>query len=554
MDGIRKPYQQRLKELSLERESFIAHYRELMEHFTPRRGKFLDTGQNKGGKKHNKIIDAHALFAVRTLASGMMAGMTSPARPWFRLGVPDPSLAEYEPVRDWLHTVERRMRQVFASSNFYQVMPSYYREIGVFGTASMLVVDDLEDVVNFVPQTVGEYYIANDRRLRVDTMYRAFKLTVRQLVQEFGLGNVSASVKHLYEKGAVDQWIDVVHCIETNMRTDAGSPLAKDMPVKSVYYESSGDSDKLLRESGFETFPVLAARWDVVGTDPYGSDCPGMDALGMTKGLQFTQKQKYQGIEKSHNPPLIGPSSLKNARVSALPGHITYSDVMNGQSGLQPLYKVDPRVDLLLGDIDDTRRQIDKAFFVDLFLMLSNSNRRQITAREIDERHEEKLLMLGPVLERLQNELLDPTIDAIFHRMQKAGHLPPPPQELMGQDLKVDYISVMAQAQKMAATAGIERFAGFVGNLAGTTPEALDRLNVDAAIEEYGDAMGISPNVILSKEEAGKIRQGRAQAQQQAMQQQAAQQEIAGAKTLSEIDTSKENGLTGMLQQLKGAS
>src|SRR5699024_1389045 len=222
-----------------------------------------------------------------------------------------------------------------------------------------------------------------------------------------------------------------------------------------------------------------------------------------------------------------------------------------GLQGLRPIYEVNPRVQELMLDIEAHEQRIHRAYFADLFLMMAMSDRRQITAREINERHEEKLLMLGPVLERLNDELLDPLIDLAFRLMLAQdidGNLvPPPPQELEGRELRVEYISVLAQAQRLGAIRGIERFSGYVGNLAGVDPTALDKVNIDKASDVYADITGVDPELVRSDEEAAAIREQRAQAQQQAEQMAALQQGAQGAKLLSEADTSGDNALTRLL-------
>ncbi|MBL1685663.1 phage tail protein, partial [Klebsiella pneumoniae] len=208
------------------------------------------------------------------------------------------------------------------------------------------------------------------------------------------------------------------------------------------YYEVGGDSDKLLRESGFDEFPIMAPRWEVNGEDVYGSSCPGMIALGQVKALQLEQKRKSQLIDKATNPPMVGPSSLRNQRVSLLPGDITYIDQVTGQDGLKPAYLVNPNTADLLADIQDTRQIINSAYFVDLFMMLQNINTRSMPVEAVIEMKEEKLLMLGPVLERLNDECLNPLIDRTFSIMARKNLLPPPPDVLQGMPLRIEYISV----------------------------------------------------------------------------------------------------------------
>ncbi|ELY6342563.1 phage tail protein [Cronobacter sakazakii] len=545
-ETLKEQLTKQLGMLEQERTTFEPHWRELSDFIIPRGSRFLTSEANRGDRRNNKIVDPTATMANRTLSSGMMSGITSPARPWFKLATPDPEMMDYGPVKLWLETVQNRMNDMFNKSNLYQSLPIIYSSLGTFGTGALAVLEDDEDVIRTMPFPVGSYYIANSPRLSVDTCFRKFSMTVRQLVREFGLNSVSSSTKSAFENGTYEKWVDVVHAVYPNMNRETGKMNAKNKAFRSVYFEVGGDNDKVLRESGYDEFPVMAPRWEVNGEDVYGSSCPGMIALGQVKALQLEQRRKAQQIDKQTNPPMIGPTSLKTQRVSLLPGDITYVDQVTGAEGLRPAYMVNPNLGDLLGDIQDTRQLINSAYFVDLFMMLQNVNTRSMPVEAVIEMKEEKLLMLGPVLERLNDEFLDPLIDRAFSMMARKNMLPPPPDVMQGMPLRIEYISVMAQAQKAIGLSSLERFVGFVGNLASAKPEALDKLDVDQAIDNYAVMSGVSPTVVVPQEQAQQTRNDRAQQQQQAMALQTGMAAVQVAKTLSEAKTADPNLLTAL--------
>ncbi len=545
-ETLKEQLTKQLAQLEQERTTFEPHWRELSDFIIPRGSRFLTSEANRADRRNTKIVDPTATMANRTLSSGMMSGITSPARPWFKLATPDPEMMDYGPVKLWLETVQNRMNDMFNKSNLYQSLPIIYSSLGTFGTGALAVLEDDEDVIRTMPFPVGSYYIANSPRLSVDTCFRKFSMTVRQLVREFGLNNVSSSTKSAFENGTYEKWVDVVHAVYPNMNRETGKMNAKNKAFRSVYFEVGGDNDKVLRESGYDEFPIMAPRWEVNGEDVYGSSCPGMIALGLVKALQLEQRRKAQQIDKQTNPPMIGPTSLKTQRVSLLPGDITYVDQVTGAEGLRPAYMVNPNLGDLLGDIQDTRQLINSAYFVDLFMMLQNVNTRSMPVEAVIEMKEEKLLMLGPVLERLNDEFLDPLIDRAFSMMARKNMLPPPPDVMQGMPLRIEYISVMAQAQKAIGLSSLERFVGFVGNLASAKPEALDKLDVDQAIDNYAVMSGVSPTVVVPQEQAQQTRNDRAQQQQQAMALQTGMAAVQGAKTLSEAKTADPNLLTAL--------
>lgn len=545
-ETLKEQLTKQLAQLEQERTTFEPHWRELSDFIIPRGSRFLTSEANRGDRRNTKIVDPTATMANRTLSSGMMSGITSPARPWFKLATPDPEMMDYGPVKLWLETVQNRMNDMFNKSNLYQSLPLIYSSLGTFATGAMAVLEDDDDVIRTMPFPVGSYYIANSPRLSVDTCFRKFSMTVRQLVREFGLNSVSSSTKSAFENGTYEKWVDVVHAVYPNMNRETGKMNAKNKAFRSVYFEVGGDNDKVLRESGYDEFPIMAPRWEVNGEDVYGSSCPGMIALGQVKALQLEQRRKAQQIDKQTNPPMIGPTSLKTQRVSLLPGDITYVDQVTGAEGLRPAYQVNPNLGDLLGDIQDTRQLINSAYFVDLFMMLQNVNTRSMPVEAVIEMKEEKLLMLGPVLERLNDEFLDPLIDRAFSMMARKNMLPPPPDVMQGMPLRIEYISVMAQAQKAIGLSSLERFVGFVGNLASAKPEALDKLDVDQAIDNYAVMSGVSPTVVVPQEQAQQTRNDRAQQQQQAMALQTGMAAVQGAKTLSEAKTADPNLLTAL--------
>jgi hypothetical protein len=550
METKRQRYDRRLQALKTERLGWEPSWRDISDWIQPWRARFTLTDADKGNRKNTKLINETPYLNSRTLASGMMAGVTSPARPWFKLEVPDPELMESSEVKQWLHEVERRMRGAMGKSNLYNALHQFYTELGTFGTSSFIVVEDDEDIFRAVPMTVGSYYLANGYKLRVDTLYREFKMSVRQLVGQFGLEAVSEGVATQYRNGNLEDRREVVHLIEPNDERDPRKADNSNMAYRSVYYEVGAQGDKLLSESGFEEWPAPTARWEVLGEDTYGYG-PGHAAIGSSRALQTLEKRKAQAIEKMVNPPMNVPSSMKSKRYSLLPGAVNYVDVAgNGNAKAEAAHAVNLPIQYVQQDINDTENRIGRTFYADLFLMLANDDRSNVTAREIQERHEEKLLMLGPVLERLQTELLDPTIDRVFGIMLRNGHLPPPPEEIQESELRVEYVSVMAQAQKLVGVGAIERISSYVGNLAGADPTVLDKLDLDQAIDQYGQAVSAPPDIIRSDDAVQQIREQRAQQQQAQQAAEAAQQGAQGAKLLSETDTSTENGLTALMRQM----
>lgn len=542
-------------QLEAGRSTWLQVWKDLTGFVLPRRGRFSISDTNKGNQRTEKINDTAATLAARVLSAGMMSGITSPARPWFRLSVPDPDLADDADVKRWLYVVESRMRQVFTKSNLYNVLPGVYTDLGVYGTSAMAVIDDEADIIRCYRYSIGTYYLANGERQKVDSFVREYQRTARQLVQEFGSDNCSDNVKSLMGNTETESLIDVVHVVRPNPAHDPSKMNAKHKRWSSCYYErAAGTGGKLLKESGFDEFPIMAPRWHTDDEDVYGSS-PGMDALPDIKALQTLQKRRLQAVEKKVNPPLVGPSSLEMENVSMLPGGITYLDERDGFKGLRSLHDVNFQTQDITLIISEHTQKIDRTFFVDLFLLNSMIQGGQpVTAEEIRARQEEKLLMLGPVLERVIDELLEPLIDRTFAIMHRRGLIPEPPEQLQGVALKVECISILAAAQKLLGIGGLDRLLAVVGNLSAVDPTVLDKIDRDKTIDHYADSLGVPPDILRSDDEVEQIRTARAM-QAQAQAQQANNMQVAeGAKLLSETDTHGENALTDMLRASTGTA
>lgn len=543
--------QNQLSQLITARSTYDAHWKELSDFILPNCGRFLttDAGRNK---RNTKVVDPTGGLASRTLESGMLSGITSPTRPWFSLNTPNKQLMDSWPVKMWLSQVVELMNDVMNKSNWYQSLTVLYRYLGTFATGAISILEDDEDVIRTHVLPIGSYYISNSDRLQVDTVFRKFSMTCRQLVAKFGLENVSDSVKSAWDTGAYETWFEVVHAVLPNTNRDTGKLNSKNKRYSSVYYESGGSGDKLLSESGFDEMPILVPRWDINGEDAYGSSCPGILALGGVKALQLQQKRKDQAIDKLVNPPMMAPSSMKNERLSLLPGDVTYYNGAGDTQGFKPVYEINPRISELLESIQDGRQLTNECYFVPLFNMFSNINTRSMPIEAVNEMRDEKMLQIGPVLDRLNDELLDPAIDRIFNIMNRRGMLPPPPEELQGQPLRVEYTSVMAQAQKAVGIGSIERAVGFIGNLvAAGFQQAADKLDVDQSVDEYFDMLGVPTTITKSDEQVQAEREQRAQQQQAAQSLQMGTGAADIAKTLSQAGTGDPNLLTSIQQAMQ---
>jgi hypothetical protein len=529
----RQPFEKRFGYLKSEAQKWYPAWKDLALYLNPTRGSFFTTVPNSGLTiDHKTVIDSHARRCIRDLGNGMISGSASPSRPWFKLGLPDKDLEKYKPVKEYLDECAQRMHMALADSNAYEALRASYEEIATFGTSAMLMLDDYKDIVRFRNFTVGEYFLGVGPDNRVDTFARQYYMTVGALIKEFGIENCSPQVRTAYEQHNTEMWIKVDYLIEPNDNRIEEYKDFKNMPFRSVYWEEGGASDTYLGIRGFEEFPVLAPRWETTtSADLYGRS-PGWDVLGDDKMLQTMQIQKLMALDKELNPPMQVDGTVQGA-VNTLPGGVTRSSSLLPNAGLRPAYQIKPDINAVREDILEVKKALDDAFFRDLFKMMIEFDRGGVTATEIAERQSEKLNMLSPIISSLNNNQNKQLIDRQFNVMERDGLLPEIDPELEkligGMPMKVTYISVFAQAQKMIGITAIENTVNFIGGLSKADPSAMDNLDIDETCRIYADSIGSPAKIIVDPMVVAAKRKARAEAQAKAEQAAAMSQIAEGA-------------------------
>lgn len=537
-----------------EQITWVPAWKDVRDYLLPHRGLFTGETANDGGNRASEIIDATATIAHRIMIGGLKGGLTSSARPWFKLGIQgDPDLSRWGPVRVWLDETGKRMTSIFKSSNFYSSIDPVYEEESGFGQGVWIIDEDDSKHVGFYPQTCGTYMISSSRRDGlVDTLYRRVCITVAGVVERFGKERLPGKYLPMLDKNPYE-FIDVRHCIRPNHHREWGKIGPADLPYESVYW-IEGEKE-FLRIGGYYEFPAPSPRWDI-GVGAY-SRGPGRLALGAIKMLQEMEISILEGTQRGVDPPVLVPTGTFKNQLNRDPGSETQMDPKFIEK-VRTLY--DSNIDLASAAAkeEDVRIRIREIFFNDLFLMLQD--RTPKTAYEVAQLQSEKLRLLGPVVEQQFFQLLDPTINRVFSIMARRGLLPEWPKEIEDVDVGVEYISLMAQAQKLAGVDSINAHIGFVGNLAqmqigaGQAPDALDKVDFDAVIDEHAEATGAPAIITRSQDAVDKIRAERQQAVARQMQAQQDAQDVELAKQASEVKLGENTALDQLRANLERAA
>jgi len=562
----RQQLEARLYGLRSWRLSWWEHWAALASAILPRRYHWLivPNTMTRGLAINGAIKDPTGSQAVRVCTAGLRSGIMSSSRPWFKI---KPGLRNFKPDRDaelWFEDTQDRIYRVFSGSNYYQTGTQMFEDLTVFGTGPKLMYGDRDSIIRCYNPCAGEYYLGAGPDGRITSFYRTYVQTVIQMVQFFGLENCSPNVQALWEnKGAaLETEVIVAHAIEPNFSLSMpGMPsnlgkIPGNFAYREVFWEWGTYSPQPLSRKGFREKPFIAPRWATTSNDAYGRS-PGMDALPDILQLHTMTVRQAEAIEKMVRPPMLADMALKNQPSSILPGRVTY--VADVAKGMKSIYEINMDIEHMSKLIEKIEQRVEKWFFNDLFQMMENIQGVQPrNEMEIAERRGEKMQVLGPVVEGIENELAD-DIRRCFAIMARRGMIMPKPNSLKGIPLDIEFDSMISVAQRAAETAASERGITVITNLDKQYPDKHigDNVNWDKTARDYLDKGGFRVANMNSEDDVKAMRAARAQANKEAAQQ--AQQAqalthtvpaVAGAaKDASQIDT---GGALNALQVMQG--
>lgn len=535
---------QRFEQLKQERLSWEPMWRDIRDYILPDFGVFEGENPVDGGKRYLRIVDSEATSAADVLAAGLLGGVSSPSRPWLRLTTLDGELDQSPAVKQWLDEVQRTMLLIFAKADVYNQLHQSYLELPVFGQSCTIARPHPTRVVNLQNLTIGEYWFSEDQYGTVDTVYRRIGMTAKQMVQMWGLDAVSNSIRSMYRENPYSRH-NVIHAIEPRLERDETKRDAINKPFRSVYFEENAHN-AVLSESGFDEFPAMTPRWMTCGGSQYGRG-PGAKALSAAKSLQQLQTRLATLVDYITDPPVLVPATFAEDPDLFLPGGRI--PVQSAEEAVvRAAWAVGASPESILALINARKEEIHRLFYVNIFQMIAVGQQNDRTATEVAALEQEKVMMLGPVLERLHSELLDPLVSATFAFMLEQNKIPEIPEELEGKTLSVEYISILAEQQKNASAQGIVKLTQEIGMLAQINPESLDKLDTDAAVDALADINGVPPSLIVSGDRVAMIRKARAQNQMQQQQLMQASQQVQNLKDM--VPVAESNQLAEMLQQL----
>ena len=499
----------------------------------------------KGTKRTEVLYDSTAITANNLLAASLQGTLTSPSLPWFHLKLRDKELNEHRDVQLWLEDSARRMYDTFNESNFNTEVHELYLDLCSVGTGSMFVEEGNNgfetEGIHFNTLHIAEYFIQENINGQVDTLYRKYKLTARQAIEEFGEDNLGEKIIEA-SKNKPDKQFNFIHAIEpTKDYERALGKTGTKLPFHSCHV--CVEDKMVVRTGGYNEFPYLVPRWAKATGEIFGRS-PSYNALPDIKTLNKAVEIGLKAWAKAIDPPLLVQDDGVIGRVRMTPAGIT---VVRNDGAIKPLQIGS---NWQITDMKETqlRTAIRQAYYSD---QLQLQEGPQMTATEVQVRYELMQRLLGPTLGRFQSEFLNPLIERTFGIMLRAGALMPEPDIIKGQQIDVEYVGPLARSQRMEESVAIERLYGLAMNVVQVDPTIMDNINHDEAIRLRATLLGVPKSILRGKDEVEELREQRAE-QQQAMAQ-AQEQQAAGDAMQSQAKAAKDMAEPRVQQMMEEA-
>lgn len=499
-DAIAEQIVKRQEQLAAERAAWEAHWQELADYVLPRRADFT-IRRTEGEKRTEKIFDATATYANELLAAALHGFLTNPAAKWFQLRSRNRDLTHSDEVKRWLAQAEDKMLAIFASPRlkFSGHIHELYLDLGAFGTGCMFVGERVGDGLIFRGHHLAEVFVAENAFGMIDTVYRKFQYTARQASQRWGSAKLSAAIGRALQKES-DKPFDFIHAVFPREERKAGRLDSRSKPWASIWVDVDGGS--VLEERGFDEFPYMVPRWYKTSGETYGRS-PAMTVLPDIKMINAMSRTVIKGAQKIVDPPLLVPDDGYLLPVRTVPGGLNFK--RPGTEDIQPLI-THARVDIGLEMMEQRRQVIRAAFFGSLFQTPESPIK---TATQVLHESDEKLRMLGPMLGRLQSELLGPLIERVFNILLRAGQFDSPPQALQGQEVDIEYVSPIANAQKASEAHSLLRWFETMAPFGQIDSSVFDLIDNDEAGRLAANALGVPTRVMRDPATVARLREAR---------------------------------------------
>ena len=498
-----------------------------------------------------KVFSSVGIRANELLAAGLHGFATNPASKWFSLSMADERLMDHMEVRQWLSTVEAVMwRRMYApGTNFITALHEIYLELGCFGTSGLHTDwNDKDEHLIFSTRTLSNILVTESSKGIIDTSFRKFQWTSKKIKDEWG-NAASRQIDEALKSGEIDKKFDIIHCImprEDYNYLEFSPSSGHNMPFASIYFEY--ESEQLLEESGYPENPYSFPRWFKVADEVYGRS-PAMTALPDIQMYQEIRKNGLVGLQKAVDPPVVAAAKGFINPLKLIPSGVNYTRG-NPKEAVYPI-PFTGNLSASNEELMQLRNEIFDTFHVDQLQIVNDAN---MTATEVMQRTQERMRILGPILGRLESELLGPLVTRVFGLLERLGEFPQPPEIIEEQDFTVQYVSPIAQAQRSISIDTWQRFVEACGVYLqdpSTAAEFFKLYPVHKVTAHFAKLLNLDPDMGASDEERQAADQD-AQMEKLAMMAQPFQQAAQGVNQLTQAGAGVGAAVEGVVQGVEG--
>jgi hypothetical protein len=495
----------RYQTLQTQRQHWESHWQEVADYIVPRKAD-ITKKRTAGDKRTELIFDGTAIHAAELMSASLHGMLTNAATPWFSLRYENDDLNDDDEAKEWLEGATDVMYAHLARSNFQEQIHELYSDLVTFGTAVIFIENDDDNGFRFSTRHIAECYVSENEQGRVDTVYRKYKTTARAAVRQFGEQGVTLRIAKLNEKDPYAE-IELLHVVTPREDYDPQKKNTKNKPVASIYIDP--DEKQILGESGYDEFPYCCPRFLKSSFEIGYGRSPSMTALPDTKMVNKMSEVVIRAAQLQIHPPLMVPDDGFMLPVRTTPGGLNFYR-SGTRDRIEPL-NIGANNPLGEQQLEQRRQAIRAAFYVDQLILGTGP---QMTATEVIQRTEEKMRLLGPVLGRLQAELLQPLINRCFAILVRQKAFKPAPESLRNGNIDIEYVSPLAKAQRSGDVQGIMQMIEFLMPLMQLDQGIADYLDMDGLAKHIIKVTGTPAVVVRGEGEVAALRDERAQAMQ----------------------------------------
>jgi hypothetical protein len=520
--------------LKSQRQTFDTYYQTLHDYFYVE-GENINRTYYPGNElDFFYLLDGTSIELADVLASGIMNYLTPGSTRWFALEHPDKAIRERKDVRQWMQDTTDEVNYILNRSNFYNQMPQFYKGSGVYGTSVLMLEEDYQDDLRFYNLPIKSVYVTEDAREKPLEFYMCFEFTAEQAYTKFGDKIDKDIFEAMKDQRNPDKCYSYIYYLGPRQMQEYGKSDRANMPVRGVWIEEK--TKNIMVEDGYKTMPAVAHRFYKRPKIPYGFS-PAMKALPWVRMLNTMADTMLRAAMKQTDPPLALPDN----------GFLAPMDFNPRAQNFYKKGRLDPQKDIApIGNygkpsigIETIQYYTERAgdiMFKNAFLSFQDIT-KQMTIPEVMQRANESLTLLGPAVGRYMDDVLQPLIERAILMLWDKGKLPPLPDEMiLNPEYDVKFIGRLAQAQKQSELNNLTNALTIAGQIAQYKPEALDKINADATIDELWGITNAPAGMVYDMDEVEEIRQARAQQQQVMEQIQMAQAASTAGKDATQAD------------------